>query len=603
MPVFAAPFIWDDTPLLELPLVRQLAPLHDYFAGSFWQHTEMGVVHNYYRPLTVLSLALDRVAYGDNPSGFHITNLLFHLAATAVLFALLRRDGASGYVAALGSALWALAPRLTEAAAWVSGRTDVLAGFFVLSALLAQRSGSRLARFASPLLLLLGLFCKETALAGVLAVLVAEWQVTFGLRARLRGVTPTLAMFVAYVALRLHAVGVTANLIHVSPSKRVLAVIEALGRYLWMLLVPWLPDVQIGNLERRNLPFVLLGVLCLCLLVVWFWRNHTRFEAVKQSYLALTGGALGLALFAIPFSISAVAADRFLYLPLAGITLLAVPWLAARTARWPAAPLVALTLIASLAAATFARVGTWADEVEFWSSTLHQHPEEPSMASIGLASVYSREGLFPQALAVLRRASRPGMDIRELALRNTGTTLLRSGEYESGHRVFSQLVAEHPTDAVYAVDLALSEIDLNHFADARSELERALQIVPSAASARSLLARLYTLRRDRQELDAWPASMPALARARLEVTLGLKNEAMHSFELALADPNVTQSAAEEATRFALLAGDASRRAKFFERYAALVRGRTDPELQLAFDTHLGTVAKLRAAWPTLLLAL
>ncbi|HEY1532705.1 MAG TPA: hypothetical protein VGF76_01760, partial [Polyangiaceae bacterium] len=174
LPVLDAPFIWDDRHLIDLPLVQTMKPVREYFAASFWQHDDIGVLRSYYRPLVILSLALDHRISGDNPSGFHITNLIVHLLGTSVLFGLLRRQDRTGYVSALGSALWALYPRLTEAVAWVSGRTDVLAGFFVLCALLVHRSRSRLATIACASLLLLGLLCKETALAGVLAVLVEE---------------------------------------------------------------------------------------------------------------------------------------------------------------------------------------------------------------------------------------------------------------------------------------------------------------------------------------------------------------------------------------------------------------------------------------------
>ncbi len=88
-----------------------------------------------WHPLTWLSHMLDFQLYGLNPSGHHLTNLLFHLANTLFLFLLLRRmTGAlwrSGFVAAL----FAIHPLHVESVAWIAERKDVLSTFFWMSTL------------------------------------------------------------------------------------------------------------------------------------------------------------------------------------------------------------------------------------------------------------------------------------------------------------------------------------------------------------------------------------------------------------------------------------------------------------------------------------
>jgi len=94
----------------------------------------------FWHPLTWLSLMMDREIWGLNPGGYHITNVLLHLAATLLLFAALHRlTGAlwkSGFVAAL----FALHPLHVESVAWIAERKDVLSGlFWMLSLLLYAR--------------------------------------------------------------------------------------------------------------------------------------------------------------------------------------------------------------------------------------------------------------------------------------------------------------------------------------------------------------------------------------------------------------------------------------------------------------------------------
>jgi len=85
-----------------------------------------------WHPLTWLSHMLDFQLYDLNPMGHHLTNLLFHLANTLLLFIVLKRmTGAlwrSGFVAAL----FALHPLHIESVAWVAERKDVLSTFFLL---------------------------------------------------------------------------------------------------------------------------------------------------------------------------------------------------------------------------------------------------------------------------------------------------------------------------------------------------------------------------------------------------------------------------------------------------------------------------------------
>lgn len=83
-----------------------------------------------WHPLTRLSLILDYNLYGDNAGGYHITNLLFHVANTLLLFFLLNRMTGALYRSAFVAALFALHPLHVESVAWVSERKDVLSAFF-----------------------------------------------------------------------------------------------------------------------------------------------------------------------------------------------------------------------------------------------------------------------------------------------------------------------------------------------------------------------------------------------------------------------------------------------------------------------------------------
>ena len=85
-----------------------------------WAFTT-GYASNWH-PLTWLSHMLDCQLYGLNPAGPHVTNLLFHLANTLLLFGLLRRMTGTVWRSAFVAALFALHPMHVESVAWVAER-------------------------------------------------------------------------------------------------------------------------------------------------------------------------------------------------------------------------------------------------------------------------------------------------------------------------------------------------------------------------------------------------------------------------------------------------------------------------------------------------
>ena len=76
------------------------------------------------------------IGNGEQPAGYHWVNFLLHLANVLLVFALARRlireDLASFFIAAL----WAVHPLLTESVTNIIGRSDLIAGFAILSGLL-----------------------------------------------------------------------------------------------------------------------------------------------------------------------------------------------------------------------------------------------------------------------------------------------------------------------------------------------------------------------------------------------------------------------------------------------------------------------------------
>ncbi len=121
----------------------------------------------FYRPLTFLSLWVDYRIFGEVLWGYHLQNLMLHMANAVLLFALARSLSLGDRTARWAAWLFAAAAVNFEAVMWPAARFDLLATFFILLALLAYmrylRSRSVWAAALCAAAYLLGLLNKEVA--------------------------------------------------------------------------------------------------------------------------------------------------------------------------------------------------------------------------------------------------------------------------------------------------------------------------------------------------------------------------------------------------------------------------------------------------------
>jgi len=94
---------------------------------------------NYWHPLTWLSHMLDVELYGEDPGGHHLTNVVFHVLNTLMLFLVLNWMTGAMWRSAFVAALFALHPLNVESVTWVSERKNVLSTFFWMLTLLAYK--------------------------------------------------------------------------------------------------------------------------------------------------------------------------------------------------------------------------------------------------------------------------------------------------------------------------------------------------------------------------------------------------------------------------------------------------------------------------------
>ncbi len=117
-----------------------------------------------WHPLTWFSHMLDVKLYGLSPGRHHMTNVLFHILNSLLLFIILRRMTGSVWRSGFVAALFALHPLQVESVAWVAQRKTVLSTFWGILTLwsyvryVEKKGGLRF--LATLLFFMLGLLSK-----------------------------------------------------------------------------------------------------------------------------------------------------------------------------------------------------------------------------------------------------------------------------------------------------------------------------------------------------------------------------------------------------------------------------------------------------------
>lgn len=426
------PFFYDDLAYVERhPVVRagEASP-------RVFLHPLSPVAPGLYRPVTVLSYVLDAKIGGMKPWIFHAGNILLHAIASLLVFFLARTLLQKDIPALAASLLFAVHPVHTEAVAWVSGRSELLAAVFVLlsalfsvhflsfssdesfSTLPALRAGiARKKRpiflFGLSLMYFLALSSKEIAAPFPLILALLPLVIpSSGGDDRKKKILALLFTCIAlgiYLLLRLSALGsLTVPLAHTRTAglptlDRLLLMLPVLAHYSILMVFPW--GLRIEYDWSSFSWFITLGSALLIAFVLalayFFFRRGNRVAAFGIAWFFL---------FLLPVAniipIGELIAERFLYLPSVGFCI-AIGALVASIARPGTAALGQKIVVVSFmfvlvlfSFLTVRRNADWSDPERLWRSTLAFSPKAPH-ARENLTVLLLARGDFKEAGSLL----------------------------------------------------------------------------------------------------------------------------------------------------------------------------------------------------------
>ncbi len=345
----------------------------------------------YYRPMVELSFRLDYFLWSVNPIGYHLTNVTLHLANVYLVYwvsflifskVIIEREAA----AFLSALFFAINPLTTESVCWVSGRSDIIAAFFILSSfllyLLFKKNRRYLYLLPSGLLFILGALAKEVVLSLPVLIIAIEflYKNWFSEKGNLKDALIVSGYFGAltflYFIFRGGGADAT-NTAQIAGSAGVERALQAdsislifasIGFYIKKLFFPYPLNFAIYSI---NVPFYLiLGTYAVAAFSFWGILRRDLFNFFAAWVLITLSPAVAATVLGLP---SVPWAERYLYVPLIGLSFGVGLGIAILKERYGRDAIIAASfIICVLGATTIYRSYVWADELRLWEDTVRK---------------------------------------------------------------------------------------------------------------------------------------------------------------------------------------------------------------------------------------
>ena len=491
------------------------------------------VVAANWHPLTMLSHMLDCSFYGVAPGGHHLTNVLLHVAATILLFLVFWSMTAALWRSALVAALFAIHPLHVESVAWIAERKDVLSGVFFMLTLgvyVQYARRSTVLRYVGVLVFFaLGLMAKPMLVTLPFVLLLLDyWPLNRFAKSAIKRLLleklPLFALSAIASVTTLVAQQQSINVIKtVSLGFRIenafISLMVYLGETVWPRnLAVFYPHPE-GNIAfwqvaigivffssatiaalafRKKAPYVLTG---------WFW------------FIGMLVPVLGLVQVGVQAH-----ADRYMYLPQIGVSLMVVWFIADISAQWryrrAALGFLAAAALAALTGAAWTQASHWGDSQTLWEhavavtsenetarehladallekdriddaiaqaqQAVSSHPESADAHGV-LGAALARKGELGAALTELRAAVQLDPKLAR-AHYNLGNILLQRGQIDEAIGAYSVELQIQPNLPELHNNLAMALLRKQRSDPAFDHLKTALELNPNYAEARNNLA-------------------------------------------------------------------------------------------------------------------
>jgi tetratricopeptide (TPR) repeat protein len=455
-------------------------------------------------PLTWLSYMLGVSLYGLDSGWHHLTNVFLHAINSILLFFVLRRLTGARWRSAFVALLFAVHPLHVGPVVWIAERKEVLSGLFWLLSIWAYIAYVRRPRASKYILLVLAFCCglmskpMIVTLPVVLLLLdfwpLERWKNTAWRRLILEK-APLLALAAAGSAITLivqRSGGAVASVSEVPLPFRIenalVSYLAYILQFLWparlAVLYPYAAQLPAWKAVGAAAVLAAITVLSISqrkrrpyLAVGWFW------------FVGVLVPVIGLVQVGIQSR-----ADRYMYIPLIGLSVAAV-WglheIAVRRAAIRQMATLGLVACCVYGAVAWYNAAYWRDTV-----TLFRHTIDVTEGNWGALGVLSDallgQNRVDEAMPYITETLRLQPNLPEARI-NLGAALSKRGDFGGAEAQYRKALQLDPDSPDAHEGLGVIQIETGLLDDALVNLTAAEKAMPADANKHYNLGRLYGL--------------------------------------------------------------------------------------------------------------
>jgi tetratricopeptide (TPR) repeat protein len=362
------------------------------FSGYFGGQKDL-VAGARYRPLSIVSFAIEHSIFGDKPAIRHFINILLYGLCGLLIFRILSilipdRERKSWLLSIpfLAVALYILHPVHSEVVANIKGRDEIMTAIGALGALyfalLYLPTQNKLWLVASGVSMFLGVMSKENAITFVAVI---PLTIYFFTKARTKdylwATLPSLIAAIVYVVIRTNVIGYLFNsgividdlmndpFVEMSSGERIATIIYTLGQYLRLMVFPhplthdYYPyHIPIMNFAKPGTLISLAIYIGLAYIFFKLWKKKSIYAwsiGFFVATLSITSNFF--------FPVGTFMNERFLFIPSIAFSLVSA-WVLVKHGFYSEKPLIQYASYAILAIMvvgytfkTYDRIPAWRD--------------------------------------------------------------------------------------------------------------------------------------------------------------------------------------------------------------------------------------------------
>lgn len=505
-------FVWDDRGSIVFNTsLRTINNIPLFFLTDQWKLTG-NPSSNYYRPVINTFWALEFQLWGENPRGYHVTNILLHALLSFLFFNLCLKILGSDAASFFSALIFAAHPIHTECVAWITGVGYIIFSIFIVLSLLFyirftdNQSGTSLILSISSFTL--AVFSIEYAL--MFPFIIIAYEHLFKRRmVRVKIILPFILIPILYLVAREFIV-VSGNSSEMPLYSRILTSVVIQVKYLYIFFLPYALNVlydirSVSTVVSAEVILSVFVLIAVAALMFYLYRHEKRAFFALFWFFIILFPAANIIVVLKPQVMSL----RYLYIPSIGLAMFSGIYIEKFYSRLKIIPVLIIML---LSLKTFTQNRYWHDEITLYGKMVSDAPAS-ALARNNLGVAYLEANMPLNALLEFQKAVQIDPSYG-FAVFNLGDTYQSFNKFNEAIFYLQKAIRINPSDSRTYNSLGIVYKKTGRYQEALDEFNLSLLANPNNYEAHYNLAELLSFLGRKKEAVVHYMEFVRLAPAR-----------------------------------------------------------------------------------------